>query len=57
MDNVEKVFFIGNVGIDDWCVVGIGGATGSGVWYTEFAGPMDIRSLGLVEALSASCEP
>jgi hypothetical protein len=27
MDNVEKR----DIGIDNWCVVGIGGATGSGV--------------------------
>ena len=23
--------------MDSWCVVGIGGATGSGVWHTLFA--------------------
>jgi hypothetical protein len=31
MDNDEKVFSLGDIRIDSWCVVGIGGATGSDV--------------------------
>jgi hypothetical protein len=57
---VEK----GDIGVDGWYVVGIGSVTGSGVlhtvcWSCDSWGrsPMDIESLGLVEALTASCEP
>jgi hypothetical protein len=41
--------------IDGWCIVGVGGDTESGDSWKRC--PMDIGSLGLVEALSASCEP
>ena len=41
--------------MDGWCVVGVGGDTESGDSWKRC--PMDIGSLGLVEALSASCEP
>jgi hypothetical protein len=40
---------------DGWCIVGVGGDTESGDSWKRC--PMDIGSLGLVEALSASCEP
>ena len=51
MGNVEK----GDIEVDGWCVVGVEGVTGSGDSWGR--GPMDIESLGLVEALTASCEP
>ena len=41
--------------MDGWCIVGVGGDTESGDSWKRC--PMDIGSLGLVEALSASCEP
>jgi hypothetical protein len=31
MDNVGCRFFLGVIGIDNWCIVGIGDATGSGM--------------------------
>jgi hypothetical protein len=31
IDSDEKVFFLGYIKMDSWCVVGIGGATWSGV--------------------------
>jgi hypothetical protein len=40
---------------DGWCIVGVGGDTESGDSWKRC--PVDIGSLGLVEALSASCEP
>jgi hypothetical protein len=40
---------------DGWCIVGVGGDTESGDSWKRC--PMDIGSLGLVGALSASCEP
>ena len=41
--------------MDGRCIVGVGGDTESGDSWKSC--PMDIGSLGLVEALSASCEP
>ena len=54
MDSDDKVF-LRDIGIDSWCIVGVGGDTESGDSWKRC--PMDIGSLGLVEALSASCEP
>ena len=61
MGNVEK----GDIEVDGWCVVGVEGVTW--VWCVAYTvcwscdswgrGPMDIESLGLVEASTASCEP
>ena len=53
MGNDDKGFFL--IRMDGWCVVGVGGDTESGDSWKRC--PMDIGSLGLVEALSASCEP
>ena len=52
MDNDDKGVLIRK---DGWCIVGVGGDTESGDCWKRC--PMDIGSLGLVEALSASCEP
>ena len=46
-------FFL--IRIDGWCIVGVEGDTESGDSWKRC--PMNIGSLGLVEALSASCEP
>ena len=61
MGNVEK----GDIEVDGWCVVGMGGC--HRIWCVAYTvswscdswgrGPMDIESLGLVEALTASREP
>jgi hypothetical protein len=48
-------FFLRDIRIDSWCIVGVGDATESGD--SSKRCPMDIGSLGLVEAFSASCEP